>query len=163
MVEGEENTQVIGELYSLAKVVGTNGRCVTDLHVLVVRMRLTDAAVLLEESAESGKLSSSASERTTRWRANRKGESGSSRRSQERVRSGTGACREPDTGPALAGMSESSVSDYSRGRYARIRFSSKHPSGAVVMRKSRSACRKDMDEKRNGYARAGIATYIIAY
>lgn len=75
IVQDEEHTQVIGGLCTLIERLWIHGRSMEVLYRQSVKLRLTDAAILLERSkdrrercAESGESSSSASENSTKWK-----------------------------------------------------------------------------------------------
>lgn len=86
-----------------------------------------------------------------------------SRRGQGGDGSGRNGCYEPEDEIALARVSESLDSDIPKARVATVSFRSEHFSSALVMVVSRSADRKDMNEKGKEYARAETGTYVILH
>lgn len=73
--------------------------------------------------------------------------SGSSQEEQGSSESGRADCRKPNVEPAIGTMSDTSDSDSRREICARVSSSGKHSLMVVVVVKSRSKNKEEMDEK----------------
>lgn len=126
MLGDYKHTQVTAWPCSLRGRVWIDVRRVKGLYRPSVRIRSTNAAILLRESitlveegsGESGGSCASASERSTIWTGKGGRRDGLSRQEQGDDGSGRESYREPDMGTVSAGVFQSSDSDSPRERRA---------------------------------------------